>query len=143
MEETIAKQNKKLDDLFNKLSDDKINITKTNPPTKNIYEEKTVSEDLTKESKLKKEKIAKKLDAQLIVVRKKYKEDYYKNHFSKTQPSKTNSYNFSFTEENVETINNELDDCNFVRNQKEKSRKLRKNKKENCFDCWRFHVKWH
>ena len=24
-----------------------------------------------------------------------------------------------------------------------KSRKLRKNKKENCFDCWRFHVKWH
>ena len=72
LEETIAKQNKKLDDLFNKLSDDKINITKTNPPTKNIYEEKTVSEDLTKESKLKKEKIAKKLDAQLIVVRKKY-----------------------------------------------------------------------
>ena len=55
LEETIAKQNKKLDDLFNKLSDDKINITKTNPPTKNIYEEKTVSEDLTKENKLKKE----------------------------------------------------------------------------------------
>ena len=58
-------QNKKLDDLFSKLSNDKINITKTNTPTKNIYEEKTVSEDLTKESKLKKEKIAKKLGAQL------------------------------------------------------------------------------
>ena len=55
LEETIAKQNKKLGDLFNKLSDDKINITKTNPPKKNIYEEKTVSEDLTKENKLKKE----------------------------------------------------------------------------------------
>ena len=112
MEETIAKQNKKLDDLFNKLSEDKINITKANPPMKNICEEKTVSEDPTKESKLKKEKIAKKLDAQLIVVRKKYKEDYYKNHFSKTQPSKAKSNNFSFTEENVETINNELDDSN-------------------------------
>ena len=37
LEETIAKQNKKLDDLFNKLSDDKINITKTNPPTKYIH----------------------------------------------------------------------------------------------------------
>ena len=34
----------------------------------------------------KKRKIAKKLDAQLIVVRKKYKEHYYKNHFSKIQP---------------------------------------------------------
>ena len=101
LEETIAKQNKKLDDLFNKLSEDKINITKANPPMKNICEEKTVSEDPTKESKLKKEKIAKKLDAQLIVVRKKYKEDYYKNHFSKTQPSKTKSNNFSFTKENV------------------------------------------
>ena len=112
MEETIAKQNKKLDDLFSKLSDDKINITETNTPTKNIYEEKSVSEDLTKESKLKKEKISKKLDAQLIAVRKKYKEHYYKNYFSKTQPSKTNSNNFSFTEENVETINNELDDSN-------------------------------
>ena len=55
--ETIAKQNKKLDDLFSKLSNDKINITKTNTPTKNIYEEKTVSKDLTKESKLKKKKI--------------------------------------------------------------------------------------
>ena len=40
MEETIAKQNKKLDDLFNKLSEDKIDITKTNPPMKNICEEK-------------------------------------------------------------------------------------------------------
>ena len=47
------KQNKKLKDLFNKLSDDKINITKKNP-TKNIYEEKTVSDDPTRESKLKK-----------------------------------------------------------------------------------------
>ena len=37
LEETIAKQNKKLDDLFSKLSNDKINITKTNTPTKNIY----------------------------------------------------------------------------------------------------------
>ena len=54
LEETIAKQNKKLDDLFSKLSDDKINITKTNIPTKNKCEEKTVSEDLTKEIKLKK-----------------------------------------------------------------------------------------
>ena len=42
--ETIAKQNKKLDDLFSKWYDDKINITKTNTPTKNICEEKTVSE---------------------------------------------------------------------------------------------------
>ena len=75
MEETIAKQNNKLNDLFTKLSDDKINITKTNTPTKNIYEEKTVSKDLTKESKLKKKKNSKKLDAQLIVVWKKYKED--------------------------------------------------------------------
>ena len=110
LEKTIAKQNKKLDDLFSKLFGDKINTTKTNTPTKNIYEEKTVSEDLTKENKLKKEKIAKKLDAQLIVVRKRFKDDYYKNHFSKTQPSKTKSNNFSFTEENVETINNELND---------------------------------
>ena len=55
--ETIAKQNKKLDDLFSKLSNDKINITKANTPMKNIYEEKTVSEDLTKERKLKKEKM--------------------------------------------------------------------------------------
>ena len=43
---------------------------------KNKYEQKTVSDDLTKESKLKKEKIAEKLDAQLIVIRKKYKENY-------------------------------------------------------------------
>ena len=71
---------------------------------------KKVSKDLTKESQLKKEKIAKKLDAQIIVVSKKYKEYYYKNHSSKTQPSKTKSNNFSFTEENVETINNELND---------------------------------
>ena len=107
---TIAKQNKKLDDLFSKLSDGKINITKANTPTKNIYEEKAVSEDVTKEGKLKKEKIAKKLDAQLY--RKKYKEHYYNNHFSKIQPSKTNSNNFSFTEETVKTINSELDDNN-------------------------------
>ena len=38
-EETIAKQNKKLDNLFSKLYDDKINISKTNTPTKNNYEE--------------------------------------------------------------------------------------------------------
>ena len=130
MEETIAKQNKKLDDLFNKLSEDKINITKANPPMKNICEEKTVSEDPTKESKLKKEKIAKKLDAQLIVVRKKYKEDYYKNHFSKTQPSKTNSNNFSLTKENVETINNELDDSNLSETRKKKVENYRKRKKK-------------
>ena len=142
LKETIAKQNKKLDDLFSKLSNDKINISIANTLTKNTNEEKTVSEDLTKERKLKKENIAKKLDAQLIVVRKKYKEHYYKNHFSKIQPSKTKSNNFSFTEENVETINNELDDSNLSETRK-KSRKLRKNKKENCFDCWRFHVKWH
>ena len=43
-------------------------MTKANTPTENIYEEKTVSEDLTKESKLKKEKLAKKLDSQLIIV---------------------------------------------------------------------------
>ena len=72
LEETIAKQDKKLDDLFSKLFNDKINTTKTNTPAKIIHEEKTVPEFLTKESKLKKEKIAKKLDAQLIVVRKKY-----------------------------------------------------------------------
>ena len=128
---TIAKQNKKLDDLFSKLSDGKINITKANTPTKNIYEEKTVSEDLTKESKLKKEKIAKKLGAQVIVVGKKYKELYYENHFSKTQSSKSKSNNFSFTEENVENINNELDDSNLsetrkkiVKNYRRKKRKL-------------------
>ena len=130
LEETIAKQNKKLDDLFNKLSEDKINITKANPPMKNICEEKTVSEDPTKESKLKKEKIAKKLDAQLIVVRKKYKEDYYKNHFSKTQPSKTNSNNFSLAKENVETINNELDDSNLSETRKKKVENYRKIKKK-------------
>ena len=72
LQETIAKQDKKLDDLFSKLFDDKINTTKTNTPTKIIHEEKTVPEFLTKESKLKKEKIAKKLDAQFIVVRKIY-----------------------------------------------------------------------
>ena len=73
LEETIAKQNKKLDDLFSKLSDDKINITKTYAPTKNIYEEKTVSEDLIKESKQKKEKIVKKLDSRFIAVRRNIK----------------------------------------------------------------------
>ena len=78
LEETIAKQNQKFYDLFNKLSEDKINITKGNPPMKNICEEETVSEDPTKESKLKKEIIAKKLGAQLTVIRKKYKEGYYK-----------------------------------------------------------------
>ena len=130
MEKTIAKENKKLDDLFNKLSGDKINITKTNPPTINIFEEKTVSEDLTKESKLKKEKVAKKLDAQLIVVRKKYKEDYYKNHFSKTKPSKTESNNFFFTEVNVETINSELDDSNLSETRKKKVENYRKIKKK-------------
>ena len=61
LEETIAKQNKKLDDLFNKLSEDKINITKANPPMKNICEEKTVPMDPTKESKLKKEKKSKEI----------------------------------------------------------------------------------
>ena len=139
MEEIIARQNKKLDDLFSKLSDNKINITKTNTLTKNIYEEKRVSQDQTKERKLKKEKIAKKLDPQLIVVRKKYKEDYYKDCFSKTQPSKTKSNNFSFTEENVETINNELDHNNLSETRK-KVENYRK--KENCCDCWRLHVKW-
>ena len=139
LEEIIARQNKKLDDLFSKLSDNKINITKTNTLTKNIYEEKAVSQDQTKESKLKKEKIAKKLDAQLIVVRKKYKEDYYKDCFSKTQPSKTKSNNFSYTEENVETINNELDHNNLSETRKKVENY---SKKENCCDCWRFHVKW-
>ena len=91
---------------------------------------KTVSEDPTKESKPKKEKIIKKLDAQLIVVRKKYKEDYYKNHFSKTQPSKTNSNNFSLTKENVETINNELDDSNLSETRKKKVENYRKRKKK-------------
>ena len=43
-----------------------------------------------------KEKMAKKLDAQLIVVRKKYKEHYYKSHFSKTEPSKTKSSQITF-----------------------------------------------
>ena len=130
MEEAIAKQNKKLEDLFNKLSDDKINITKANPPTKNIYEEKTVSEDPTKESKLKKEKIAKKLDAQVIVVRKKYKEDYYKNHFSETQPLKPKSNNFYFIEENGETINNKLDDSNLSETRQKKVQNCRKIKKK-------------
>ena len=37
LEKTIVKQNKKLDYLFNKLSDGSINITKTNPSKKNIY----------------------------------------------------------------------------------------------------------
>ena len=87
---------------------------------KNICEEKTVSEDPTKESKLKKEKIAKKLDTQLILLRKKYKGYYYKNHFSKTPPSKTNSNNFSFTKENVETINSELDDSNLSETKRKK-----------------------
>ena len=84
-----------------------------------------------KENKLKKEIIAKKLNAQLIAVRKKYKECYYKNHFSKTQPLKTNSNDFSFTEENVETINNELDDSNLSETRKEKveNRKEKKKKK--------------
>ena len=135
LEDTVAKPNKKLNNLFSKLSDDKINITKKNTPTKNTYEEKTVSEDLTKESKLKKEKIAKKLDVQLIAVRKKYKDHYYINHFSKTKPSKPNSNNFSFTEENVETINNELDDRNSSEIRKKKVENHRKIKKENCFDC--------
>ena len=130
LEETIGKQNKKLDDLFSKLSDDKINITKTNTSTKNIYEEKIVSEDLTKESKLKKEKIAKKLDAQLIAVRKKYEEHYYNNHFNKIQPSKTNSNNFSFTEESMETINDELDDNNSSETRKKKVENHRKIKKK-------------
>ena len=130
LEETIAKQNKKLDDLFNKLSEDKINITKANPPMKNICEEKTVSEDPTKEGKLKKEKIAKKLDAQLIAVRKKYREDYYKNHFSKTKPSKSNSNNFSHTKKNVETSNNELDESNLSETRKKKIENYRKIKKK-------------
>ena len=60
------------------------------------------------------------MDAQLIVVRKKFKEDYYKNHFSKTQPSKTKSNNFSFTKENGEAINNELDDSNLSETKKKK-----------------------
>ena len=141
--EIITKQNKKLGNLFSKLSDDKINITKTNTTAKNIYEQKTFSEDLMKENKLEKEKIAKKLDAQLVVIRKKYKEQYYKNHFSKIQPSKTNSNNFSFTKEYVETIINKLHDSNLSETRKKKSKKLQKKKKENCFDCWRFHVKWH
>ena len=130
LEKTIAKQNKKLYHLFNKLSEDKINITNANSPMKNICEEKTVSEDPTKESKLKKGKIAKNLDAQLIVVRKKYKEDCYKNHFSKTQPSKTNSNNFSLTKENVENINNKLDDSNLSETRKKKVKNYRKIKKK-------------
>ena len=141
-EETIAKQNKKLDNLFSKLYDDKINISKTNTPTKNNYEEKTVSEDLTKESKLKREKIAKKLDTQLTAIRKKYKEHYYKNHFSKIKLWKINSNNFPFTKENVKTINNGLDGSNLSETREKKSRKSKKNKEGNCFDCWRFHVKW-
>ena len=129
-EETIAKQNKKLDNLFSKLYDDKINITKTNTPTKNNYEEKTVSEDLTKESKLKQENIAKKLDTQLTVIRKKYKEHYYKNHFSKIKLWKINSNNFPFTKENVKTINNGLDDSNLSETRKKKVENQRKIKKE-------------
>ena len=130
LEETIAKQIKKLDDLFSKLSNDKINISIANTLTKNTNEEKTVSEDLSQERKLKKENIAKKLDAQIIVVRKKYKERYYKNHFSKIQPSKTKSNNFSFTEENVETINNELDDSNLSETRKKKVENYGKIKKK-------------
>ena len=130
LEETIAKQNQKLDDLFSKLSYNKINITKPNTPTKNIYEEKAVSEDLTKESKLKKEKNAKKLDAQLIVARKKHKEHYYKNNFSKIQTLKTKSNNYYFTNKNVETINNELDDINLSVTKKKKVENYRKIKKK-------------
>ena len=88
------------------------------------------SEDLTKESKLKKEKIAKKFDAQLIAIRKKYKEHYYKNYFSETQPSKTNSNNFSFTEENVELENNKLDDSNLSETRKKKVENYQKIKKK-------------
>ena len=95
LEETIAKQNKKLDDLFHKLSDDKINITNTNPPTKNIYEEKTVSEDLTKESKLKKEKIAKKIDAQLKRNTKKTITKIILVKQSHQKPSQKNSFSFT------------------------------------------------
>ena len=73
-----------------------------------------------KESKLKKEKIAKKLDAQYIAVRKNYREHYQKNYFSKTRPSKTNSNNFSITEENVETENNKLDYSNLSETRKKK-----------------------
>ena len=119
-EETIAKQNKKLDNLFSKLYDDKINISKTNTPTKNNYEEKTVSEDLTQESKLKQEKIAKKLDTQLTAIRKKYKEHYYKNHFSKIKLWKINSNNFPFTKKNVKTINNGLDGSNLSETREKK-----------------------
>ena len=36
-----GEQNMKLDKLFSKLSNDKINITNINTPTKNIYEEKS------------------------------------------------------------------------------------------------------
>ena len=85
-----------------------------------------------KENKLKK-KIAKKLDAQPIVVRKKFREDYQKNHFSKTQPSKTRSNNFSFTKENVETINNKLDDSNLSETKKKKVENNRKIKKKTVF----------
>ena len=81
-----------------------------------------------KENKLEKEKIAKKLDAQLVAVRKKYKEQYYKNHFSKIQVSKTNSNNFSFTKENVETIINELDDSNLSETRMKKVKNYRKRK---------------
>ena len=69
------------------------------------------------------------MDAQLIVVRKRFKDDYYKNHFSKTQPSKTKSNNFSFTEENVVT-NNELDDSNLSETEKKKVENYRKRKKK-------------
>ena len=137
LEETIAKQNKKLDDLFSELSDDKINKTKTNTLRKIIIYKKTVSEDLTKDSKLKKEKIAKKLDAQPIAVRKKCKEHYYKNYFS-TQSSKTNSNNFSFTVKNVETINNELDDSNLSEARKKKVQNKRKIKKRTVLNVGDF-----
>ena len=68
-------------------------MTKT--PMKNIYEEKTVPERSNERKQTTERKIAKKLDAQPIVVRKKYKEHYYKNHFSKIQPSKTKSNSIS------------------------------------------------
>ena len=49
---------------------------------------------------------------------------------------------FISPKKNVETINNELDDSNLSENRKKKV-ELQKKKKENCFECWRFHVKWH
>ena len=86
-----------------------------------------------KRKQAKKRKNATKLDAQLIVARKKYKEHYYKNHFSKIQPSKANSNNFSFTKENVETINNKLDDSNLSETKKKKVENNRKRKKKTVF----------